>query len=75
MKAITVGNRVRMRETIIEHPNDCLPEQLLCNKGEVLIVRKVTGKNAIWPVYVSHEHIADRSFGVTLDEIELEDDE
>ena len=51
------------------------PEQLLCNKGEVLIVRKVTGKNAIWPVYVSHEHIADRSFGVTLDEIELEDDE
>jgi hypothetical protein len=63
-KKYAVGGRVRMRQTL----------QHFCDKGEVLIVRKVTDekrpRNGIWPVYVSHEHITDRSFGVMLDEIE-----
>ena len=62
-----VGDRVRMLETITRPPSEELPAQHFCDKGEVLIVRKVGG---FWPVNVSHEHINDRSFGVTLDQIE-----
>ncbi len=66
----TVGDRVRMKETITEE----LPAQHFCDKGEVLIVRRVTDekrpRNGVWPVYVSHEHITDRSFGVMLNQIE-----
>ena len=69
-----VGDRVRMLETITEGPSSELPAQHFCDKGEVLIVRKVTDekrpRNGVWPVYVSHEHITDRSFGVMLDQIE-----
>jgi len=71
-----VGDRVRMRETITEGPSEELPAQHFCEKGEVLIVRKVTDenrpRNGVWPVYVSHEHITDRSFGVMLNQIELD---
>lgn len=68
-----VGDRVVMQETITEGPSSELPAQHFCDKGEVLIVRKVTDekrpRNGVWPVYVSHEHITDRSFGVMLDQI------
>lgn len=62
-----VGDRVRMLETIVEPPSDELPAQHFCDEGEILIVRKIGG---FWPVYVSHEHITDRSFGVWPDQIE-----
>lgn len=69
-----VGDRVRMRETITEPASDELPAQHFCDKGEILIVRKVTEekrpRNGVWPIYVSHEHITDNSFGVMLDQIE-----
>ena len=69
-----VGDRVRMLETITEGPSEELPAQHFCDKGEVLIIRKVTDekrpRNGAWPVYVSHEHITDRSFGVMLNQIE-----
>lgn len=69
-----VGDRVRMRKTITEGPTEEMPAQHFCDKGEVLIVRKVTDekrpRNGMWPVYVSHERITDRSFGVMLNEIE-----
>lgn len=62
-----------MLETITAPPTEELPAQHFCDKGEVLIVRDVTDekrpRNGVWPVYVSHEHITDRSFGVTLDQI------
>ena len=70
-----VGDRVRMLETITAGPTDELPAQHFCTAGEVLVVREVTGanrRNGVWPVYVSHEHITDRSFGVTHDQIDLE---
>ena len=73
----SVGDRVRVRETISAGPSAELPAQHYCDKGEVLIVRKVTGekrpRKGVWPVYVSHEFITDRSFGVTLDQIESVD--
>lgn len=63
-----VGDRVRMKEAIMDG------SQHLCDKDEVLIVRRVTNekrpRNGVWPVYVSHEHIADRFFGVMLNQIE-----
>ena len=69
-----VGDRVRMKRTLTAAASGELPAQHFCDKGEVLIVRKVTEekrpRNGTWPVYVSHEHITDRSFGVMLDEIE-----
>ena len=69
-----VGDRVRMLDTITEGPSSELPAQHFCEKGEVLIVRKVTDekrpRNGVWPFYVSHEHITDQSFGVMLNQIE-----
>lgn len=73
-RCYAVGDRVRMKRTLNEEADDELPGQHFCYKGEVLIVRRVTDekrpRNGVWPVYVSHEHITDRSFGVMLDEIE-----
>lgn len=67
-----VGDRVCMKQSLSAASSDELPAQHFCNRGEVLIVRRVTDekRNMAFPVYVSHEHITDRSFGVTLDEIE-----
>lgn len=70
-----IGDRVKILETITEPPTEELPAQHFCDKGEVLIVRDVTDENTdekrprAWPIYVSHEHITDRSFGVTPDQI------
>lgn len=73
-RCYAVGDRVRMKRTLTEAASDELPAQHFCDKGEVLIVREVTEeklpRNGTWPVYVSHEQITDRSFGVMLDEIE-----
>lgn len=71
--SLRVGDRVTMLRTLTEAESEDRPAQHFCTKGEVLIVRHVTGNsspiNGVWPAYVSREHdISSRSFGVAFDE-------
>jgi hypothetical protein len=65
---LKVGDRVRAKLRLGQGPTEDLPAQHFCDKGDELIVRSV--EPGIFPVYVSHEHITDRSFGVNMSEIE-----
>lgn len=58
-----VGQRVVAARTIDKGPDDESPGQTFCLKGEELIVRSLNDSTH-WPIYVSHEHRTDLSFGV-----------
>lgn len=66
-----IGDRVEALNTLVEHPSGDSPGGLLCNKGDVLIVRGVPYVKSFWDIYVSHPEITDRTFGVTCSEIKL----
>jgi hypothetical protein len=69
VNAFTVGQKVTVCEAIFEPADDHHPGGYLCSKGDLLVVRKVRDSGK-WPIHVSHEHITDRSFCVSPDEIE-----
>lgn len=64
----TVGQKVKLLKDIFDDGADHHPPSYLARKGEVLIVRSIRPRT--FPVYISHEHITDNSFGVALGEIE-----
>lgn len=62
------GDKVRAKiDMLNDLTEDGLGVSLCANKGDLLIVRKLNGQ---W-IHVSHEHVLDRTFCVTADEIEL----
>ena len=65
-----VGDRVRIKYNLNEHPSEDGPGCNLAKEGEVLIIRQIS-EGHDFPIKVSHEHITDRSFGVLAYEIEL----
>lgn len=74
MTNFKVGQRVMVTTDIEDDGADGHhPAGYFAYKGEEVIVRKVGAGN--FPVYVSHETITDNSFGVTVDEIELVEEE
>lgn len=63
------GDKVRLLKDIWQDQIDGLiPGHYLAKKGEILVVRSGTGVSGI--LAISHEHITDRAFTVTLDEVE-----
>jgi hypothetical protein len=64
-----VGDKVRAKATVVQGPNEDMPAQHFCDKGDILVVRAVRA-DLSYPISVSHEHITDRSFGVSAEEIE-----
>jgi hypothetical protein len=68
MADFKVGDRVRAKEAIYEPADDHAPGGYLCDKNDLLIVRKLTPQFKR-SLSVSHEHITDRSFGVEPDEV------
>lgn len=71
MGELQVGQKVRLLSDIFEPADEYAPGGYLARKGEVLIVRKLNPQSKFFPVQVSHEHITDRTFGVTYEEIEV----
>ena len=70
--AFNVGDRVRAKIDMLDDlRDDGMGISLCASKGEELIVRSIR----VYPdkvyLHVSHEHITDRSFSVTPDEIDL----
>lgn len=61
-----LGDKVRLLSDIWDDGEDHHPPGYLAMKGEVLVVRTVKPNF----LYISHEHITDRSFQVNMDEIE-----
>jgi hypothetical protein len=64
------GHKVKAKQSIYEVADDHSPGGYLCRKGDVLIVRTCPN-NCTYPLYVSHEPITDRSFGVSPEELEV----
>ncbi len=65
-----IDNRVRAKIDLIDDLSDHgMGQQCYARRGETLVVRRLSpsGQN----LYVSHEHILDRDFRVTVDEVEL----
>ena len=62
------GDKVRLLKNIWDNGEDHHPPGYLAYKGEVLIVRSGTGKSGV--LAISHEHITNNAFTVTLDEVE-----
>ena len=66
-----IGDRVLLLKDICEQGED-LPTGIIARKEEVMIVRGVPDNpNSYWDLYVSHDYITDRSFGVKSEEVEL----
>jgi hypothetical protein len=69
MTNFKVGQKVRMTTDVYDDGSEGHhPPGYFAHQGEVLLVRKVD--DGAFPVYVSHEHIKDNSFGVEVTEIE-----
>lgn len=68
----SVGDRVRAKIDMIDDlRDDGLGCYVCANKGEELIVRRISVYGDKVYIAVSHEHITDRDFGVAPDEIDL----
>lgn len=69
---LKIGDKVKLLKDIIDHGDDCHPPGYFGQKGEILIIRKISENISLdfWPIYISHEEITDNSFGVMPDEIE-----
>ena len=65
----SVGDKVNAACTLLDPASGDSPGGVLCNRGDVLIVREVK-MDERFPIKVSHEHITDNSFGVEPSEIE-----
>tara|TARA_R110001583_G_scaffold9243_8_gene43950 strand:- start:318 stop:527 length:210 start_codon:yes stop_codon:yes gene_type:complete len=64
-----VDQKVTVKHEVGDAPSGDSPGGLYAKPGEVLVIRKITDRFT-YPIAVSHEHITDRSFGVTAEEIE-----
>lgn len=69
MISFDVGKKVKLLYDVIEHACGDHPALLYAKAGDILVVRKHA---PYWdyPIQVSHEDVADKTFGVTADEIE-----
>lgn len=63
-----VGMKVRAKRDLSDGPDDYSPGGTYASKGELLVIREVRDTGP-YPISVSHEHITDRTFGVSPDEI------
>lgn len=64
-----VGQRVRMRLSVVEHPSGDCPGGVCAKTGETVVVRRVGG--GTFPISVQHESRTDgATFGVSPFEIE-----
>lgn len=66
---MNVGDKVRAKKTIVDPADGDHPTLLLCEEGDVLIVREV-GLLMTYPIKVSHESVTDNQFGVDASEVE-----
>jgi hypothetical protein len=68
---LEVGQKVIAARDIVQEASDDFPAHLLATKGTVLIVRGAWTHDGDLPVRVSHEHITDNSFRVSMNEIRV----
>lgn len=64
-----IGDRVRLRNAVIEHACEDHPALLYASAKAIVIVRRIV-PSSTWPIKVSHEDVTDSDFGVKLTEIE-----
>lgn len=67
---IKVGDKVTALHAISDGPTEDRPAEIYCWPGEELIVREHY-KEGPFPLYVSHPHITDRSFGVQYSDVDI----
>lgn len=65
-----VGQKIRVKRSVGDPPSGDSPGGTYATPDEILVVRKINPSHHAYPISVSHDHITDRSFGVTADEIE-----
>lgn len=67
-----IGDKVKLLKDIWEDGDDHHPSGYIAKEGEILIVRNVVEPESTshFPIYISHEYITNKSFGVMPDEIE-----
>lgn len=65
----SVGDAVTVLRPVGDDPSGDSPGGTYARPGDKLIVREIVSDKWRWPIKVSHEHITDRSFGVSEDEI------
>ncbi len=67
-----IGRKVVASCDLAEAAGEDAPGGILAFKGECLVVRK--HGDEFFSLYVSHEHVTDRSFGIMPDEIRMSQD-
>lgn len=64
-----VGQKVRCRKDIIQESNEHSPAYVCANAKDLVVIRKVHDYALTYPLEVSHEHITNKTFYVSPDEI------